>query len=94
MDIGNRLELFVDRYLIEKLDGTTLKLHHPKPAGVAAKLDKPWEGRDSGYITVLKDREVYRMYYRGKPGRDSSYENSTACCAESSDGRPTPWTPS
>ena len=32
LDIGSRLELFVDRYLIESLEGLSLELHSPQPA--------------------------------------------------------------
>jgi len=40
--IGSRRELFVDRFLIEKLDNVTLQLQRPQPAGVALRIDKPW----------------------------------------------------
>lgn len=30
VDIGSRLELFVDDYLIESMDGASLKLHEPR----------------------------------------------------------------
>ncbi len=33
LDIGSRLELFVDDYLIESLEGVRLKLHEPRSAG-------------------------------------------------------------
>ncbi len=42
IDIGSHLELFADKYLIDKLSGTRLKLHEPKQAGIAIKFDKPW----------------------------------------------------
>ena len=77
LDIGSRRELFVDYYLLDKLDGTDLKLQEPKPAGVAIKYDKPWEGGMSFYTTVFQVGDTYRMYYRG---------GSTACYAESEDG--------
>src|SRR5688572_12071213 len=35
LDIGSRLELFVDRHLIDKMDGVALRLHRPMDAGVA-----------------------------------------------------------
>ena len=66
--LGDRRELFVDHYLIDRLDGASLKLHEPQPAGTAIKYDRPWEGRGCAYITVLEDDGVYRMYYRGSPG--------------------------
>src|SRR6266850_118279 len=87
MEIGSRRELFVDHFLIEKMDGVQLKLHEPERAGVAVRFDKPWEGGFSAYATVIKDRDLYRMYYRGLPtaDRDGS-KNEAVCYAESSDG--------
>jgi hypothetical protein len=86
-DIGSRLELFVDRYLIESLEGARLELNTPRPAGTVLMFDRPWEGSFCGYVTVLLDGAVYRMYYRGLPidGRDGS-EAETTCYAESRDG--------
>ena len=82
LNIGNRRELFVDPYLIDRLDGASLKLHEPQPAGTAIKYDRPWEGRGCAYITVLEDDGVYRMYYRGSPGDCPE----VTCYAESADG--------
>lgn len=85
--IGSRLELFVDHYLIEKLEGTELKLHTPILAGIAVKFDHPWEGAFCGYPTIIKDGDTYRLYYRGLPGagKDGS-EAEVTCYAESRDG--------
>ena len=82
LKIGNRRELFVDHYLIDRLDGLSLKLHEPRPAGTAIRFDRPWEGCASGYITVLKDDGVYRMYYRGLPWDGPQ----VTCYAQSADG--------
>ena len=41
LDIGSRLELFVDRELVERFDGTALKLHSPQSGGTAITLDNP-----------------------------------------------------
>ncbi len=82
IDIGARRELFVDRYLIQNVQGGRLKLHYPVSQGVAIWYDTPWESADghseSFYTTVLKDRDIYRMYYRGH-----AY---LTCYAESRDG--------
>ncbi len=85
--ISNRLELFVDDFLIERLEGAQLKLHEPSPAGVALRFDQPWEGSFSGYLTVIRDGGLLRMYYRGLPasGGDNSTKEVT-CYAESRDG--------
>ncbi|KKK43269.1 hypothetical protein LCGC14_3168690, partial [marine sediment metagenome] len=62
IQIGSRLELFVDHHLIEKLDGAELRLHHPVPREVAIVHDRPWEGNGSMYTTVFRDGRRYRMY--------------------------------
>ena len=87
VDIGSRRELFVDHFLIDKLAGTRLELHHPQFDGVALKFDRPWEGRFCGYVTIIQDGAVYRLYYRGLPqaGKDGSQAEVT-CYAESKDG--------
>src|SRR5262245_21958981 len=68
-EVGSRLELLVDDWLIERFDGAALRLHSPAPRDVALSFnDMPWEGSTSGYVTVLQDDEKCRLYYRGKPG--------------------------
>src|ERR1043166_8984149 len=85
--LGSRRELFVDSFLIAQMDGGHLKLHEPRREGVALKFDQPWEGGFSAYTTVIKDGDIYRMYYRGLPiaTRDDSADAVT-CYAESKDG--------
>jgi hypothetical protein len=87
IELGNRLELFVDDFLIERLDDAALKLHEPTFAGVALRFDRAWEGAFCGYVTVLKEGDLFRMWYRGLPkaGRDGSADEVT-CYAESGDG--------
>jgi hypothetical protein len=100
IDIGSRRELFVDKSLVERLDGRAeFRLHSPTRREVAIRYDQPWEGNASGYATVFQDGDVYRMYYRGhrylvddKPLRQAQGE--VVCYAESQDGvtwvKPTP----
>jgi len=88
IDIGSRLELFVDDYLIDSLEGAELRLHHPVPREKVMTFgDKPCEGPGSGYVTVFEDDGLFRMYYRGgsydKKG-EAIQEN--ICYAESKDG--------
>jgi hypothetical protein len=65
IDFGNRLELFVDEHLIDTMtDGAGLRLHKPIPREVALVTDKPWEGNMCGYVTVFRDEDAYRMYYK------------------------------
>ena len=87
IDIGSRLELFTDYYLVGDMDGVSLEMHKPVQKETAVKFDKPWEGRFCGYPTVIKDGLVYHLYYRGMPsaGGDGSAVEVT-CYAFSFDG--------
>ena len=86
-DIGSRLELFVDDYLIESMNGVGLKLHAPKRENVAIRFDDLWDGATSHIVSVFQDGEIYRMYYRGGPVHANGVlDNSRTCYAESKDG--------
>jgi hypothetical protein len=86
-NIGSRRELFVDQFLIDKLNGTHLQLHTPQDEGIAFKFDAPWEGGFSGYVSIVCIGDKLRAYYRGKPvaNKDGS-DDEVTCCAESDDG--------
>jgi len=81
------IELFVDHYAIDRMDGASLRLHEPVGRESVLAFDRPWEGVHVGYVTILQDGDLYRLYYRGLPksGRDGS-DDETTCCAESKDG--------
>ncbi len=55
VEIGSRRELFVDRHLIDQLDGASLTLHRPQPREVVMRVDKPWESYSPGYTTIVRD---------------------------------------
>ena len=89
IDIGSRLELFVDDYLIDQTTGDVdLHLHKPTPREVVLVTDKPWEGNTSLYYTVFQDDGRYRMYYRGSHSVEphKSAHREVTCYAESRDG--------
>lgn len=83
--IGRRLELFVDRLLIDKLDGAALRLHEPQ------RQPRPQSPLPIAYTTVIKDGDLYRAYYRdyrkgySGPWNDGNPGEIT-CYAESRDG--------
>ncbi len=87
IDIGSRLELFVDEVLVEKREGVDFRLHSPirNPIG-----DFPWKG-SCFYQTMIRDGDLLRTYYRSM---DPTYEGKTysgnpgeiTCYAESHDG--------
>ena len=94
LDIGSRLELFVDDYLIDTMAGARLTLHQPVAREIALNHNAvPWEGNTSLFHTVFQDGPLYRMYYRGKqneptedPALPPPIVSSFFCYAESDDG--------
>jgi hypothetical protein len=88
--VGDRLELFVDRHLVERTTGgASLHLHQPEPQDVVLVTDKPWEGNTCAYYTIFRDGELFRMYYRGSHADEKTRKPlhpEVACYAESKDG--------
>ena len=91
VEIGTRLELFVDDLLVERMTGVAFRLHAPvKQMPAKSPL------LSAGYGTIIKDGDLYRAYYRSDiPGydkgrygeRNSNNEpNEITCYAESRDG--------
>ena len=64
INIGSRLELFVDDHVVDTLSEATRTMHRPVPQDVVMTFDRPWEGNSCNYISVIEDGGVYRMYYR------------------------------
>jgi len=88
-EIGSRIEPLFDEWLISNTDNVSLKLQHPVPEEVVFEFDEEWEGNTCGYVTVFKDKDVFKMYYRAstydfRAGKES--HPAFVCYAESSDG--------
>jgi hypothetical protein len=86
IEIGSRLELMVDDFLIERMDGTQLQLQIPREMPLA---DSPL--LEACYATVIKDNDLYRAYYRQMiPGyegpKEDGNDGEVTCYAESHDG--------
>ncbi|MEW6749372.1 MAG: hypothetical protein AB1505_00140 [Candidatus Latescibacterota bacterium] len=85
IDLGTRLELFVDHYLVERLAGARLELQRPV-------LMPPEPGRSRVcYSTVLLDDGLYRRYQRQvRPGyrgeQLDGHPGELTCYLESDDG--------
>ena len=87
LDIGTRLEMMVDRYLIDSLSGTRLKLTEPRLADIAIRHDRPWDNVPTGTATIIEDNGLYRLYYGALPNDYKSESAETNLCyAESRDG--------
>ena len=90
IDIGSRRELFVDDLLVGEWNGTRRKLHAPRSLPKAAFPARPF----GHYATVLKDGDLFRLYYRGdkvagmhwRDGWGAYHENEVTLYAESRDG--------
>ncbi len=90
LQIGSRLELFVDDFVVERLEGgAELKLQRPVPREVVLETDRPWEGNTCAYFTVFRDGDLFRMYYRGSHADEKTHKSThreVTCYAESRDG--------
>jgi len=62
--IGSRRELFVDRYLIDRMERASLKLAEPHRADVAFTGGKPWEDFTLGALSLIEQGGEVRLYYR------------------------------
>lgn len=85
VDIGTRVEPFVDTWLLEQRTGVELRVHPPERREVVLTTDRPWEGPDSAYYSVFRDGDRVRLYYRGYCPADLS-DMQVTCYAESRDG--------
>ena len=65
IDIGTRRQLFIDDFLIDGMEDVDLRLHAPESRGIVLELKEAWEGSTVDYHTVVKDGNLYRMWYRG-----------------------------
>jgi len=87
IDIGSRLELFVDKHLVAKMHNVELRAHPPVKA---PRPKSPLPVRHM--VTVIKDGDLYRAWYRGSdPARTpakphSGHPGETVEYAESRDG--------
>lgn len=89
VDIGSRLELFVDDHLIGETRGDVHRqMIRPEPKEVVFETGEAWEGNTSGYYTVFQDGDLYRMIYRGwqHDEKMKAAHKEVTCYAESKDG--------
>ena len=85
LTLGTRRELFVDRLLVDRLEGMQLKLHEPVPDGVAIRIDRPWEGPANAGLVVFRHEGRSFLYYRAMT-LDPGDETGALCVAISEDG--------
>jgi len=92
IDLGSRLELMVDDYLIAGMKGEiAFRMHSPTPKEIVMVHDAPWEGSATGYHTIFQDGDLYRMYYKAwhivpEQGKINLPHDTFGAYAESKDG--------
>ena len=92
LDIGHRRELFIDSFLVDRMEGTARRFHKPQVREKALVLDMPWEGGRCGYGSVCTVNGIHYMYYRGsgyvnpRDRRDNTAGPEVTCVALSADG--------
>jgi len=91
LQLASRRELFVDDFLIDRLDGIEARVQNPVPREVVLAHDAPWEGSGCGYHTIFRDGDIIRMYYiaadlTNADGTKLASRPAFACYAESRDG--------
>ena len=86
MDIGSRIEMFIDRELIESMEECSLRLNTPVKKERVMTFDRSWESPTSGYITVITGGPGFAMYYRGASVHKDGKLDELTCVAFSEDG--------
>lgn len=81
LHIASRVEPFIDDWLVDRMEGVGLCLHHPVAREVSFEFNQPWEGTSSIFLRVMKDGDRYRNWYRA--GQDA---DQYPAYAESADG--------
>jgi hypothetical protein len=85
LKIGTLRQLFWDDYLIDKTKTTAnLHLHHMQKKECVLLHEEPWEGDACIYHNIVKDEDLYRMYYLARKSLGQC--TTVICYAESSDG--------
>lgn len=82
ISVGTQRQLFLDDFWFAQKKDIKLALHLPVPREAVITCDQPWEKRHLHYSCVLKDGELFRMWYRADDGRG----RTSICYAESRDG--------
>jgi len=85
-EIGSRVELFVDDWLIDRMRGARRQLHAPERREVVLEMNAVAEDHNAAYFNFFEDEGCIRMYYRGYASDIADQEQQTVNYAESTDG--------
>ena len=63
INIGNHNQLFIDDLFFEKQENIELSIHQPYLEEKILIRDQPWESRSLDTPCILKDGDLYKMWY-------------------------------
>ena len=63
-DIGTNRQLFLDDLLIDTMSGARRIMHSPTRREPVIVGDKPWDNASVSYMSIIRDGDLYRGYYR------------------------------
>ena len=89
IDIGGRVEMMIDDYLVDSMNGLAFRLNKPVEREIAITGDKPWESAGSFvYASVFEWNGLFHLYYRatGPGNKDDTDALQYLCYARSADG--------
>jgi hypothetical protein len=85
--VSSEKQLFIDNRFIAREEGITLAMNPPRQTyEPLLVVDRPWEGRIGEYNTVLKEGDLFRMWYHVFPPDRASGITEGVAYAESDDG--------
>ena len=87
IDIGTNRQLFLDDYVIDSKSGAKRTMHSPTRREAILAGDRPWDEASVAYMSIIRDRELYRGYYRCyQRGPEQENVPRHIAYAESTDG--------
>ena len=86
--VKNKKQLFIDEKFIDYSNNVTLTMNPPYMSEIPVMVpDKPWENRIGSYNSVIKENDLFRMWYDfTPPENDPSGITRGVAYAESTDG--------
>jgi len=90
-NLGSGRMVCWDDFLIDKAENTEIRMHKPVKREKVFTCDAQWEGNCSGYESMLKIGDTYKLYYRAQnivfhANGGGDYSKGCFCIAESKDG--------
>ncbi len=89
--LGKKVQLFVDDFLIERMERISRTIHYPAraPENPVMKADQPWEGTvifQPGTVLYDEGEHIFKMWYNTLPVKDKPDIEEFICYAVSKDG--------